>query len=199
MTTSISTIRDKYKKRQEKAEEKTERGTYISGEGTFQVELVGAELRACLNKEKLKKGLKVKDWFGGIFTFKILDSTRPEDPKGCMRTWFVRDPQEGGLGDVERLMWALQGYNPAIIKAFKDSDPDKFENFRLQADLWGDAAFNDAEALKALGFDLGFIAGLRANLSTSMTDTSSGGKFTVHVWTPTKEAAESPVPLLSFE
>lgn len=195
----MSDLRDRYKKRQEKSDEKTDRGTFITEPGRFRVKMTSSELRQCLDKDKLKKGIKDKNWNAGIFNFKILISDNPKYPKGSSATWFVKDPQESNLSDIERLMWALQGYNPGVIKGYKDADSDEYEQYRLLADVWGDAALNDAEALEVLGFEPGFISELEVELETRLTDTKSGGKFTVHVWTPTPEAAASPIPLLDLD
>lgn len=199
MVANIQDFRNRYKKRQEKSDEKTERGTFITDSGRFRVRMVSSELRHCLDKDKLKKGIKEKNWDAGIFTFKIVESDNPKYPVGSSATWFVKDPQESNLSDVERLMWALQGHNPGVIKGYRDADPDQYEQYRLLADVWGDAAMNDAEALEVLGFEPGFIADLEVYLETKLTDTRAGGKFTVHVWTPTAESAEEPVALLQLD
>lgn len=197
--TTMADLRNRYKNRQSKADEKTDRGTFITEAGCFRVAITSSELRQCLDKDKLKKGIKDKNWNAGIVNFKILSSDNPRYPVGSSATWFVKDPQEANLSDIERFMWALQGHNPGVVKGFKDADADQYERFRIMADLWGDAAWNDADALQVLDFEAGFVAGLQVCLETKLTDTKSGGKFTVHHWSPTPEAAAEPVPLMDLE
>ncbi len=197
---SIADLRDRYKQRQTKAVDKTGGGAYINEAGRFLVEMTATELRSCLDAEKKKRGILEKNWKAGIFNFKLITSDNANYPVGSTWTWFVKDPEETNLSDVERLMWSLQGYNPGVIKGLKTANPSAFADHQLMADLWADASYNDSAALEALGFEPGFIVGLRAQLETKMIITATTNRpFTVHNWSPTADAASAPFPIPKFD
>ncbi len=190
---NVKAFKERLKKARDEAGEKGQKGTFISEAGRFRVEILSSDKIMCLDKEKLKRGIQDRNQPAFVCEFRILESDNAKYPVGSTGSWFVKDPEGQNLSDVERLMWAAQGYEPKTVRTFKNADSKKYEAYRDAACGWAFAAMNDAEALECLGFDSGFLAGLEVLLETRMTTMKNGGDFTVYDWSPTPETAESPI------
>lgn len=186
-------FKDRLRKVREEAGEKGQKGTFISEAGRFRVEILSTDKIMCLDKEKLRKGIQDRNQPAFVCEFRIVESDNANYPVGSTASWFVKDPEGANLSDIERLMWAVQGYEPKTVRTFKTANPKKYEAFRDSADGWAFAAMNDAEALECLALEAGFLAECEVLLETRMTKTKAGGDFTVYDWSPTPEAATKPI------
>jgi hypothetical protein len=150
------------------------KGTYME-EGLFTVEIINT-----LRKQGWNKTFTARDKDLFIAEFRILESTNPAHPVGSTASWACKDPVTGNAGDVKAFMLAVAGVDPRTVK---DTDAKA----QKQAALLAYAAMGEAEALKALELEDGFVQGKRVKLETRKVKTKAGGDFTVHAWSPVED------------
>ncbi len=147
-------------------------GTFM-GVGLFDVEVLNTHRKMALDKNNFQN--RNKELF--ICEFKILTSNNPSHAVGSSSSWFLKDPSEGGSGDVKAFVLAAAGKDPRSVK---DAD----EAAQLQATLLAYAAMGEAEAFKRLGIPDTFFIGAKLKLETYLIKTKAGTDFTKHVWSP---------------
>jgi hypothetical protein len=165
---------------------KGRRGTFITSPGRFLVQIISTEKYMALDKEKLKRNVQDRNQPAFICEFKILNSDNEAHPIGSSASWYVKDPETANLEDVDRLMWALSGIEPRTVRR----ESPEYKKLKAQADAMALAAMSDAEALKYLGEEEGFLNGLTVALETRIiTLRNTGGPFTVYEWSPAEDTA----------
>ncbi len=153
------------------------RGNYISGNGEYLVEVI---------KFIGKDGFKGKS---AIVEFKILESTNPQAPVGCTRSWTLKWDKKQNHADLKA--FALAAFNLNKLVGTEDvptkRDADSKATWLVYAAV-GTAVAGpaSAKACALLGADPGddFFAGVQVRLTTEMTKTQAGGDFTRHTWSP---------------
>lgn len=158
-------------------------GSYIKGEGVFEVELISTMRKMGFNKAFTQRD---KELF--IAEFKIVSVTSTDENvvkghvPGSTASWTCKDPSEGGAGDVQSFCIALLGKDPRTVK-----DTDTVA--RNQAALMALAAMGYAAAFEKIGIPENWFVGKRVSLETKIVMTKNNTPFTKHIWSPVATAA----------
>jgi hypothetical protein len=144
-------------------------GQYFKGEGRFLVKT---------KRLFVNQGHKGKFF---VAEFEVLESTSPQDPVGCTRSWVA--PLEGerakySFSDVKNLVFAITGQDPKGV-----GDPSENPKLHQEATQLVMAAC-DPEYAKKNKIDPTDLIDQEVGLETFAKGTKKGGTFTVHSWSP---------------
>lgn len=159
-------------------------GNYLSGAGTYEVEILKTFRKMALDKTKLAQGRDVRDQEFLIVEFKVVTSSNPDHPADTTSSWMCKDPTADkslGAADAKTFAVSALGINPNRIK----DDDDKAQT---QAALLVLAALGEAEAFNALKQPESLFVGRRLVLETFVITTKAGKPFTKHIWSPLAQA-----------
>ncbi len=160
-------------------------GNYLSGAGTYEVEILTTFRKMALDKVKLAQGRDVRDQEFLVVEFKVVTSTNPDHPAGSSSSWMCKDPTADkslGAADAKTFAVSALGINPNLIK---DSD----DQAQTQAALLVLAALGEAEAFAALKQPVNLFIGRRLALETFVIQTKAMRPFTKHRWSPVEQTA----------